>query len=272
MGTLILLDEVLLYAKVRCHAEPGFLDILIGFFQYLTQAAAKVEKCCTVASLLSSEPKDQADPLGKKIVSDLYDIFQRQREEAVQPVEKDDVAEVLRRRLFDPKSVELRGTWPQHVIAALKGIAALDDQTAKNGAAAEERYLKSYPFHPELTEVFYSKWSAASNGSRRPRCAADVCPALREAEKWDDSPLVGPAVFPARPRRKACPRRPASCVHRRHDRQRRAGDAVDGIVENELRARQVQSESVGLKRENRTGRMGRFLHSQPTGRAPRPAT
>ena len=65
----------------------------------------------------------------KKIVADLYDIFQRQREEAVQPVEKDDVAEVLRRRLFDPKSVELRGQWPQHVIAALKGIAALDDQT-----------------------------------------------------------------------------------------------------------------------------------------------
>ena len=105
MGTLILLDEVLLYAKVKMPRRARLvLDmVLIGFFQYLTQAAAKVEKCCIVASLLSSEPKDQADPLGKKIVSDLYDIFQRQREEAVQPVEKDDVAEVLRRRLFDPQ-------------------------------------------------------------------------------------------------------------------------------------------------------------------------
>ena len=67
LATLVLLDEVLLYAKMRCHAEPGFLDVLIGFFQYLTQAAAKADRCCVVASLLSSEPKDQADPLGRKL-------------------------------------------------------------------------------------------------------------------------------------------------------------------------------------------------------------
>ena len=203
-----MLDEVLLYSKVRCHSEPGFLDVIIGFFQYLTQAAAKVEKCCVVASLLSSEPKDQADPLGKKIVSGLYDIFQRQREAAVQPVEKDDVAEVLRRRLFDPKSVELRGTWPQHVIAAIKGIAALDDQTAKQGATVEERYLKSYPFHSELTEVFYTKWSAGIERFQKTRgVLRTFALALREAEKWDESPLVGPSVFPSR---KACRKQPAS--------------------------------------------------------------
>ncbi len=192
MGTLVLLDEVLLYAKMKCHMEPGFLDVLIGFFQYLTQAAAKVDRCCIVASLLSSEPKDQADPLGRKIVSDLYDIFQRQREEAVQPVEKDDVAEVLRRRLFDPKSVENRGAWPQHVIAAIKGIAALDDQTAKQGAAAEERYFKSYPFHPELTEVFYTKWASGIERFQKTRgVLRTFALALREAENWDESPLVG---------------------------------------------------------------------------------
>jgi hypothetical protein len=271
MGTLILLDEVLLYAKVRCHAEPGFLDILIGFFQYLTQAAAKVEKCCTVASLLSSEPKDQADPLGKKIVSDLYDIFQRQREEAVQPVEKDDVAEVLRRRLFDPKSVELRGTWPQHVIAALKGIAALDDQTAKNGAAAEERYLKSYPFHPELTEVFYSKWSAGIERFQKTRgVLRTFALALREAEKWDDSPLVGPAVFLGAPKKEGLSEAARELVSIA-DTIVSDGQATrwTGIVENELgSARQVQSESVGLKRrEIEQAVMGAFLHSQPTGRS-----
>ena len=271
MGTLILLDEVLLYAKVRCHAEPGFLDILIGFFQYLTQAAAKVEKCCTVASLLASEPKDQADPLGKKIVSDLYDIFQRQREEAVQPVEKDDVAEVLRRRLFDPKSVELRGTWPQHVIAALKGIAALDDQTAKNGAAAEDRYLKSYPFHPELTEVFYSKWSAGIERFQKTRgVLRTFALALREAEKWDDSPLVGPAVFLGAPKKEGLSEAARELVSIA-DTIVSDGQATrwTGIVENELgSARQVQSESVGLKRrEIEQAVMGAFLHSQPTGRS-----
>jgi len=271
MGTLILLDEVLLYAKVRCHTEPGFLDVLIGFFQYLTQAAAKVEKCCIVASLLSSEPKDQADNLGKKIVADLYDIFQRQREEAVQPVEKDDVAEVLRRRLFDPKSVELRGQWPQHVIAALKGIAALDDQTAKQGGAAEERYLKSYPFHPELTEVFYSKWSAGIERFQKTRgVLRTFALALREAEKWDEWPLVGPAVFLNAPKKEGLSEAARELVAIA-DTIVTDGQATrwTGILENELEsARRVQSESVGLKlREIEQAAMATFLHSQPTGRS-----
>lgn len=271
MGTLILLDEVLLYAKVRCHTEPGFLDILVGFFQYLTQAAAKVEKCCIVASLLSSEPKDQADPLGRKIVGDMYDIFQRQREEAVQPVEKDDVAEVLRRRLFDPKSVELRGTWPQHVIAALKGVGALDDLTAKQGAAAEERYLKSYPFHPELTEVFYTKWAAGIERFQKTRgVLRTFALALREAEKWDESPLVGPAVFLNAPKQDGLSEAARELVAI-------ADTIVDdghatrwtGIVESELAcARQVQTDSVGLKlREIEQAVMATFLHSQPKGRS-----
>lgn len=271
IGTLILVDEVLLYAKLKCHVEPGFLDVLVGFFQYLTQAAAKVEKCCLVASLLSSEPKDQADPMGQKIVASLYDIFQRQREAAVQPVEKDDVAEVLRRRLFDPKSVELRGTWPQHVIAALKGVGDLDDQTAKQGAAAEERYLKSYPFHPELTEVFYSKWASSIERFQKTRgVLRTFALALREAEKWDESPLVGPAVFLGSPKQEGLSEAARELVAI-------ADTIVDdgqatrwtGIVESELTcARQVQADSVGIKlREIEQAVMATFLHSQPKGRS-----
>lgn len=271
MGTLLLIDEVLLYAKVKVRSEPGWLDILTSFFQYLTQAAAKVEKCCIVASLLSSEPKDQADALGQKIVSELYDIFQRQREAAVQPVEKDDVAEVLRRRLFDGESVKLRGTWPQHVIAALKGISALDDQTAKQGAAAEERYLKSFPFHPELTEVFYTKWAAGIERFQKTRgVLRTFALALREAEKWDESPLVGPAVFLNAPKQDGLSEAARELVAI-------ADTIVDdghatrwtGIVESELAcARQVQTDSVGLKlREVEQAVMATFLHSQPKGRS-----
>lgn len=271
MGTLILLDEVLLYAKMRCQTEPGFLDVLIAFFQYLTQSASKVEKCCIVASLLSSRPEDQPDALGKKIVAAIYDIVQRQREATVQPVEKDDVAEVLRRRLFDPQSVELRGAWPQHVIAAVKGIAALDDQTALQGAAAEERYLKSFPFHPELTEVFYTKWSSGIERFQKTRgVLRTFALALREAEKWDESPLVGAAVFLTAPKRDGLSEAARELVSIA-DTIVSDGQATKwtGIVENELNnARQVQLESVGLKlREVEQAVMGTFLHSQPTGRS-----
>lgn len=270
IGTLVLLDEVLLYAKVRCHTEPGFLDMIVGFFQYLTQAAAKVDRCCIVASLLSSEPKDQADTLGRKIVSDLYDIFQRQREEAVQPVEKDDVAEVLRRRLFDPKSVEHKTGWTQHVIAALKGIAPLDEQTARQGAAAEERYVKSYPFHPELTEVFYTKWTNIDRFQKTRGVLRTFALALREAEKWDESPLVGPAVFLNAPKREGLSESARELVSIA-DTIVSDGQATrwTGIVENELNnARRVQMESVGLKvREIEQAVIATFLHSQPAGRS-----
>ncbi|MBE0537368.1 MAG: ATP-binding protein [Phycisphaerae bacterium] len=271
MGTLILLDEVLLYAKMRCQNEPGFLDVLIAFFQYLTQAAAKVEKCCIVASLLSSKPEDQPDALGKKIVAAIYDIMQRQREATVQPVEKDDVAEVLRRRLFDPKSVEHRGTWPQHVIAALKGIAGLDDQTAKEGGAAEERYIKSYPFHPELTEVFYTKWATGIERFQKTRgVLRTFALALRAAEKWDDSPLVGPTVFLNAPKQAGLSEAARELVSIA-DTIVGDGQATrwTGIVESELdSARRVQSESVGLKlREIEQAAMATFLHSQPAGRS-----
>ena len=39
------------------------------------------------------------------------------------------------------------------MIEALKGIADLDDDTKKGQKEAEERFLDSYPFHPDLTEV-----------------------------------------------------------------------------------------------------------------------
>ena len=271
LGTLVLLDEVLLYAKVKVQFEPGYLDLLTGFFQYLTQAAAKVDRCCIVASLLSSEPKDQADRLGKKIVADLYDIFQRQREAAVNPVEKDDVAEVLRRRLFNPQSVSQRQSWPQQVIAALKGIGALDEQTDKLGAAANERYLKSFPFHPELTEVLYAKWASGIERFQKTRgVLRTFALALREAQKWDQSPLVGPAVFLSPPKQEGLSESARELVAVA-DTIIGDGPATrwTGILENELeRARQVQAESVGLKlREIEQAVMATFLHSQPTGRS-----
>ena len=271
LGTLLLIDEVLLYAKVKVRSEPGWIDILTSFFQYLTQAAGKVDRCCIVASLLSSEPKDQADGVGQKIVSELYDIFQRQREAAVQPVEKDDVAEVLRRRLFDAESVKLRGAWNGHVIAAMTGILPLDSQTEKQGATATERYLKSFPFHPELTEVFYTKWASSIDRMQRTRgVLRTFALALREAEKWDDCPLVGPAVFLNAPNQQGLSEAARELVAIA-DTIVEDGQATrwTGIVESELAcARQVQAEAVAIRhRELEQAVMATFLHSQPKGRS-----
>jgi hypothetical protein len=267
LGTLVLIDEVLMYAREKVGYDSARLNSLVNFFQYLTQAATKVHRCCIVASLLTSEPTIE-DELGRKIKGSLYDIFQRQREEVVEPVVKEDVAEVLRRRFFTPESLKDRDVFRQHVVAALKGIAAVDEQTAKQGAEAEERFLKSFPFHPELTEVLYSKWTALDRFQRTRGVLRTFALALREAEKWDISPLVGPAVFLPAPDMDGLSEALREMVAVA-DTEEYEGkkQAWTGILDNEFsQARRIQAESVGLKnREVEQAVVTTFLHSQPVG-------
>lgn len=267
LGVLILIDEVLMYVREKVALTPDYRVRMVNFFQYLTQAATKVDRCCIVASLLASDPKKN-DAFGNELKSELYDIFQRQREEAVEPVVKEDVAEVLRRRFFTTESIKDREAFRQHVIAAIKGIADLDEQTAKQGSAVEERFLKSYPFHPELTEVFYSKWTNLTGFQRTRGVLRTFALALREAEKWDDSPLVGPAAFLAQKDKETLSDAIAELVTVA-DTEGNEGkrQAWTGILVGELaQAQNIQRESVGLKfREIEEAVIATFLHSQPVG-------
>ncbi|MGH2501153.1 MAG: DUF499 domain-containing protein, partial [Ktedonobacterales bacterium] len=158
LASLILLDEALMYAREKVGMDPRWRDTLVNFFQYLTQAAVKARRCAIVASLLATDPR-KSDRLGKEITADLYAIFQREREQSVQPVQTEDAAEVLRRRFFTPESLRDRAAFRPHVIAAAQGLFALDEQSAKDRAGVEERLLDSYPFHPALTDIFYTKWT-----------------------------------------------------------------------------------------------------------------
>ncbi len=267
LGTLILIDEVLMYAREKVGYDPARLNSLVNFFQYLTQAVAKVDRCCVVASLLTSEPTNE-DELGRRIKGGLYDIFQRQRESVVEPVEKQDVAEVLRRRFFTTESLKDRESFRQHVLAALKGVTALDEQTAKQGGEAEERFLRSFPFHPDLTEVLYSKWTALSRFQRTRGVLRMFALALREAEKWDTCPLVGPAVFLSAPAKEGLSEALREMVAVADTEESEgARQAWTGILDNEFtQARRLQFESVGLNnREIEQAVVATFLHSQPVG-------
>lgn len=267
MGVLILIDEVLMYVREKVASDAKWKDRMVNFFQYITQAATKVDRCCVVASLLASDPT-KSDSSGRKLQGELYDIFQRQREEAVEPVVKEDVAEVLRRRFFTPKSIKDRDAFRPHVQAALKGIFDLDEQTRKQGADAEERFLRSFPFHPDLTEVFYAKWTQLDRFQRTRGVLRTFALALREAVQWDTSPLVGPAVFLPRSNKEGLSEAMRELVTvadtEEHEGKRQAWT---GIIEGELeRARDIQRDSVGLRfREVEQAIITTFLHSQPIG-------
>jgi hypothetical protein len=270
LGVLILMDEVLMYAKEKVLQDRGWRDRLVNFFQYLTQAATKVKGCCIVASLLATDPNKTGDQLGRELLSDFYDIFRREKEEGVEPVVKEDVAEVLRRRFFTPESIKDRETFRQHVIAALKGIQAVDEQTARSGSSAEDRYLRSFPFHPDLTEVLYANWTQMRGFQRTRGVLRTFALALREAEKWDVSPLVGPAALLHSPDQEDLAEAIRELVTiadtEEHEGRKQAWTP---ILRGELdRAREIQKDSVGLKcREIEQAVVATFLHSQPIGQS-----
>lgn len=267
LATLVLIDEVLTYAREKVGLDPQWRHRLQDFFQYLTQAVTKVDKACIVASLLATDPR-KSDELGKEIAQELYAIFRREREEGVQPVEKQDVAEILRRRFFTPDSIRNRETFRSQVVAALDGIQALDEGTQKKRKEEEERYLDSYPFHPDLTEAFYSKWTQLEGFQRTRGMLRTFAMALRDSEKWDTSPVVGVDVLLNGPDKKGLSEalRELASIATYEEFQGKRQD-WQTILEGELdKAKNIQQELPALRgREIEQAVIATFLHSQPIG-------
>jgi hypothetical protein len=265
LATLVLMDEVLLFARRKVDQDPAWHGRLVDFFQYLTQACTKVDRCALVASLLASDLK-VSDERGRAIAADLQQIFRRETEEGVEPVGKDDIAEVLRRRFFQPMGDQQ--SYRPHVNAALAGIEELDEQTKRDRSAAEERFLKSFPFHPDLTDVFYQKWTQLESFQRTRGILRTFAVALRDAEAWDDSPLVSTNVFLPAPgaaaiseaARELTTTAEAEQYDGRHQ-------AWAGVLGGELeRARAIEAEFPTLRhRELEQAVVATFLHSQPVG-------
>ena len=267
LAVLILMDEILMYAREKVGYDPAWRSRLVNFFQYLTQAVTKVDRAALVASLLATDPR-KSDSLGKELTGELYGVFRREREEGVQPVVKEDVAEVLRRRFFTPGSIRDREGFRPHVVAALHGIAELDEQTHHAGKAAEERFLHSYPFHPDLTDVFYTKWTNLEGFQRTRGVLRTFALALRDAAEWDECPLVGANVFLGRPGQTGLSEaaRELTTVAATEEYEGKKQE-WSPILERELaKARAIAEEYPALRhREVEQAVFATFLHSQPIG-------
>ncbi len=270
LATLVLADEVLMYAREKAGLDPVWRGRIVDFFQYLTQAVGKVDTAALVASILATDPHKQRGELGSRLTSELSDVFRRQREEGVQPVQKEDVPVVLRRRFFEPDDIRSLDGFRSHVIGIVRDLAKLEETTARNRSAAEERFIASFPFHPDLTDAFYSRWTQLEGFQRTRGILRTLATALREAERWDTAPLIGPSALLAAPDKSGI----SEAV------RELAGVATSGTVEGshtdwstlleaELeKARQIQRESPALRpgREAEQAVVTVFLHSQPTGR------
>ena len=267
LATLVLIDEVLMFARGKVAVDAAWRGRLIDFFQYLCQAVTKVDRCALVASLLASD-LEKSDDTGKAISGDIAAIFNRQKEEGVQPVQQEDVAEVLRRRFFTPVSISDPEVFRPHVTTAVANLAAVDETIRKARRNVEGRFFQAYPFHPDLTDVFYTRWTQLDRFQRTRGILRTFAIALRDAERWDTAPVVGPNVFLPAPGEGGIAEaaRELTGIASREVTESRGQDWA-AVLEGELaKARTIQDDQSGLTgRELEQAVCTVFLSSQPIG-------
>jgi hypothetical protein len=154
------------------------------------------------------------------------------------------------------------------VVSTLEGIQPLDEWTQRNRRAEEERYLASYPFHPEFIEAFYTKWTQLEGFQRTRGVLRTFALALRDAEKWDATPVAGPNILLTAEGKgglsEAARELTSVAASEEYEGKRQEWSA---ILQGELqKAQDVQQEFPALKgREIEQAVMASFLHSQPIG-------
>jgi hypothetical protein len=197
-GALILLDEFLMWAHDAASPEaadptrgPVWYERLKNFFQRLSQAVATSRRSCLVVSLLATEPS-KVDEIGREILAQCNNGLGRVAQDRA-PVEKNDLPELLRCRLFS--------SYPQteadkqlHVLAFWPRFEAMDPTRARQPGAMK-KLVEAYPFHPDMLDRFFGKWTSVREFQRTRGVLQTFANALREAEAWDESPLISTQVL-----------------------------------------------------------------------------
>ncbi len=276
LGVLILFDEVLMYAsEMAANKDTGreFREQFLNFLQSLTQSVSKVDTAAMVVSLLASDPRKD-DEFGRHLVADMSNILGRKEDESFQPVGKDDVAEILRRRLLDPETTKDPEMFRANVVAVVKALATKDNpdfaRTPAQRTQREAEYLKSYPFDPALMDVFYTKWTSGLPLFQRTRgVLRTFAMALRDAETWDTSPLAGTSILLSAPgHERLAPALAEMAGVAGVAQVEGATQNWTAILERELTfAREAQDQVPALAdhREIEQAVVATFVHSQPPG-------
>lgn len=158
---LILIDELADYcvkASARMAGNSSLADQTISFMQELTEAVAGTNHCVAVITLPASPQEVGNTPEAQAILNSLQKRVSRVGADT-QPVADDEIYEVIRRRLFDTiaegvpelvasKYMELY----QEYWAELPGNATKSEY--------KQKIIKSYPFHPELIDIFRIRWAS----------------------------------------------------------------------------------------------------------------
>ncbi|HPL30224.1 MAG TPA: DUF499 domain-containing protein, partial [Anaerolineae bacterium] len=157
----ILFDETLHYVdKVTGikTAERSLAEQTVAFLRELTDAVNAARGAVMIVSLTAS----REDMLSDGAMAWLERLNEHVLREAtaIRPVQRSEIHEVVRRRLFeqvDGESAAATAKGYRQLYASLGSLPA-----EKMGADYERLIAHSYPFHPELISVLYERWGACA--------------------------------------------------------------------------------------------------------------
>ncbi len=156
--SLILMDEISLYATKAAAVEVGsssFAEQFLAFMQELTSAVNISGDSLLVFTLPSSDLEHYGHQ-GVRLAQQLQKIAGRM-EAIYTPVEDDEIDSVIRARLFesiDEREVRKLVDNFCHYLER-EGLPSSEELIC-----SRERFLRSYPFKPEVIEVLYQKWGS----------------------------------------------------------------------------------------------------------------
>jgi len=161
---LILMDEVLEYITKSAAIKVGDSNLsaqTLAFIQELTGAVATVGNALLVLTLPSSD-LEHFDENAERAFQQLQKITGR-IEKIYTPVQDDEIEYVIRARLFNKidenEAKKIVNDFVDY--AKNEGLLSVSDFSEYR-----ERFLKSYPFKPEVIDILYKRWASFPNFQR----------------------------------------------------------------------------------------------------------
>lgn len=166
--SLILIDELADYCVKATSKKVGAGNLFSqtnSFMQTLTEVVASVPKCVLIATLPAGVNEVADSQIGQTVLDSLQTRIVRIGSN-VKPVDDEEVFEVVRRRLFeqidDTAVVDLVAKRYKDMFH--NRYRDLPEYCDKMEYA--NKIKKSYPFHPELIEMFRQRWGSDSRFQR----------------------------------------------------------------------------------------------------------
>jgi len=155
---MILMDEILEYATKAAAVNVGNSNLasqLLAFMQEITEAVASMQNALLVITLPSSLP-EHYDQNADRLFQQLQKITGRV-EKIYTPVEEEEVASVARKRLFKRVDEQMAKEMVDEFVeyARAEGLLSGEDINIYR-----EKFLKSYPFKPDVIDVLYKQWGS----------------------------------------------------------------------------------------------------------------